>query len=81
MRELTPERFEFGKYDGGCIPTSVYLNDAHFLSWMKEQVIVGYLDSSKVPFRPREGYYAVMFEFEHNEYWSHVPDHIMGQIL
>ena len=80
ITELPPSAFQFGNYDGGCIQDSIFMGgDKYFTRWMNDQVIRGYQRNPDI--RPRTDSVAVMFEFDGNEYWSHVPNRIFEQLI
>ena len=82
MTRLPPSRFGFSNYDGGCIPTSVFLSSSpdaiqHFL---EGATIIGWTDELTA-FRPRPDCCAIMFEQDGGEYWCHLLETFWQRFL
>lgn len=83
MLRLDETQFRFSNYDGGIISHKLYLGEqCDFVAWLKNQVIVGYINGTELTCRPKKDTYGVLFDLgEDGEYWCHVCKYAFEQFL
>ncbi len=74
LKELPSSEFTFGNR-GADIPNEVYMGEwKSFAKWCSHEVLVGY--QKNPAYRPEKKTFALMFDIDGNNYWSHVPTQV-----
>tara|TARA_R110000823_G_C15879651_1_gene494948 strand:- start:525 stop:779 length:255 start_codon:yes stop_codon:yes gene_type:complete len=78
INKKDPSEFSWGKYNAD-IPFECRLDEPKLFSWLDDQIITGYTADNVI--RNRTEDYAVMFDVDGNEYWSHINKNLFDKYL
>lgn len=80
LQELNPEIFTYHNWSANWWgDLGLGYEEAMWAKNMLQvvkQYGVGYCDGSRLSFRPRTGYVAIMFEKDGFEFWCHMPEFV-----
>ena len=72
MKELSPGRFPWSRYEGGTIPNPLRHSVSEQVKWLSKQNIVGYCEGLKLEVRPRDHAVGILIDDAGYETWAHL---------